>query len=420
MYDLIGLEDYAEYSMRDMGEKYDDDDISEFMIGHRLVKYQGEETEVFIVSVRGTNGTVKEWSSNFDVGSKDDVYWDYDNPEWTNAEHHKGFDVAANRCYELIIKYISNGIASGKIDPTAKKSIFITGHSRGAAISNLLGKIFEDDNNYISSTYGFATPNTTTSSDADTYKTIFSVVNEDDLVPYLPLSEWGFTKYGIIKSASVEEDFENHLGGAQEGTWEWLINANRKDGLDYNANNHKNDTLEAFAKVASTIEKTTSEEIRKSLYIKPYSDKSYLELDKKYESKSEALAKAQDIKNDYGKRLSRACEVSVSTVTTGIWPFKKTVYKIKIAQSPEFLMMTVAALAAGDNPQDNDLIVKVGSYSLGCKVASLYEDAKTQFIHSAIDSISDDGVLLGGIVRFGGMVHGHWPETYYLLSKFLK
>lgn len=47
------------------GDDYleDKDDITQFYVGHRTVKYGGEEREIIILSVRGTNSTNAEWSS---------------------------------------------------------------------------------------------------------------------------------------------------------------------------------------------------------------------------------------------------------------------------------------------------------------------------------------------------------------------
>ena len=73
-----------------------------------------------------------------------------------------------------------------------EKVILITGHSRGAAIANILGTFFEASDGFSSYTYTFATPNTTTDKNASSYKTIFNIKNADDLIPYLPIETWAF------------------------------------------------------------------------------------------------------------------------------------------------------------------------------------------------------------------------------------
>ena len=57
--------------------------------------------------------------------------------------------------------------------------------------------------------YTFASPGTTTyaNATADRYKSIFNIINEDDLVPQLPMSAWGFTRYGVNKPGSIENSY---------------------------------------------------------------------------------------------------------------------------------------------------------------------------------------------------------------------
>ena len=64
---------------------------------------------------------------------------------------------------------------------------WIMGHSRGAAIANILGAKLIDNGNTVFA-YTFATPNTTTVNEetARSYTGIFNLINSDDLVPYLP------------------------------------------------------------------------------------------------------------------------------------------------------------------------------------------------------------------------------------------
>lgn len=243
---ILGLDDAKCYDIKSSDYSVDKDDVTEFFVGHRNIVYNGSVSEVIVVSVRGTNGTNAEWSSNFDVGADTTEYYDavgYDHPDWRNKENHKGFDVAANRVYDKLSEYIDM-----YVDSSAKTSILITGHSRGAAIANILSQMFEDNTSYRTYGYTFATPNSTTASKASNYKTIFNIVNEDDIIPYLPLSEWNFKNYGITKSISVNEHYENKWLGAEEGTWEWLV------GVDYNDDGGTSRTLECFGKIASCRE----------------------------------------------------------------------------------------------------------------------------------------------------------------------
>lgn len=99
--------------------------------------------------------------------------------DWLNKNNHKGFDVAANR---VLIKY-NDYLKRHNINNIVNKSILITGHSRGAAIANILGAYFDRKSNYLSYTYTFAAPNTTTVAEdiAKSYKSIYNIVNKDDV-----------------------------------------------------------------------------------------------------------------------------------------------------------------------------------------------------------------------------------------------
>jgi len=176
---------------------YDTNDVTALIIGHREVVRYGKSYEIIFVTVRGSS-TDADWYSNFDVGADTPSYYSLtgEHPEWTQKVMHKGFAVAANRAKSKIDQYQSENV-----DPSAEKIILLTGHSRGAAIANILGTFYEDDSEeYLKSfTYTYATPATTTVSQetADSYQTIFNVINTDDLVPYLPAKEWGgFKCYG--------------------------------------------------------------------------------------------------------------------------------------------------------------------------------------------------------------------------------
>ena len=103
LYDLFGINDVEDYKLAD---HFQDDDISEMIIGHKKVALNNAKKDIIIISVRGTDWTVEEWSSDFDVGADTDAYWDRNNPYWRNKLNHKVFDVAANRLYDKIMNYI--------------------------------------------------------------------------------------------------------------------------------------------------------------------------------------------------------------------------------------------------------------------------------------------------------------------------
>lgn len=174
-----GFDNIVNYKLAD---DYTDDDISEIGLGVHEVTYNGETKKILAVVIRGTNGTIQEWSSNFDMGDPDS--WD--------STYHKGFYLTEERIRSYINDYVSRNISD-----TSNLIYWITGHSRGAALSNILAAKLIDDGKEVYA-YTFATPSTTvsTSMKESKYNSIFNIVNPRDVVTYVPLSQWGFGKFG--------------------------------------------------------------------------------------------------------------------------------------------------------------------------------------------------------------------------------
>ena len=200
---------------------YADDDISEAYYGHHKVTYQGQTIEVVAIYVRGTNGTIQEWSSNFNVGNLFRFGQEFDaaegklrfpNAQWMRKTNHRGFDVCANRIRAALTQYLETFV-----DPDATPVFWIAGHSRGGAISNILSAYLIDEGNKVFA-YTFASPNTTANTEASAakYDCVFNLVNGDDFVPRLPMPEWGFTRYGrtAVKYACLATNAErsSYLG----------------------------------------------------------------------------------------------------------------------------------------------------------------------------------------------------------------
>ena len=370
---LLGLEDTKCYELKSSSYTEDKDDITEFFVGHKNIRYNGTDYEVIIVSVRGTNGTNAEWSSNFDVGADTTEYYNatgYSHPDWKTKANHKGFDVSANRVLDVLSDYINT-----YVDLSAQKSILITGHSRGAAIANIIGAHFEDDPGYRSYTYTFATPNSTTASNAGSYQTIFNIKNSDDIIPYLPIAEWGFTNYGITKAISVEDNYENKWFGAQEGTWEWFI------GVDYNNDGGTSRTLNSFAKIANS---------REDLYkLDNGSDGKVWENNLGHTTYSGAQKELEELKATLeSEKLLKFCNVYI--VGGGI------LYHVEINYSPAYLMQTLCNMTTGTGPK------------LGHDVKGKYASAKASFVASS--------GKIPGMAIIGGMTHPHMQPTYYIIA----
>lgn len=146
----------------------------------------GQPYTVIAVAVCG-GGYSNEWLSNFTVGT---------------GERHQGFDSAADLIVNRIFGYIGRRNIQGRI------KIWITGFSRSAAVSNIAAADLVDSGVFNKEdifAYLFATPRTTKDSNPERYDNIFSIVGQYDPVPQVPLSSWGFERYGITLHTSLAE-----------------------------------------------------------------------------------------------------------------------------------------------------------------------------------------------------------------------
>lgn len=356
-----GIKDVNDYNLASM---YTDSDVSEAYIGHRKVTYNGVTKEIIVVVVKGTNGTIKEWESNFDIGSTINKSKFSD---WTITSNHKGFDVAATRILKCITDYESKSY----LDKSAKKAYWVTGHSRGAGIANILGARLVDASKDVYC-YTFAAPNTTTASNATnttTYAGIYNVLNKDDFVPYLPVTAWGFKHYGKSYTISIDENYEKE--------WESLTGIG-----DYNP-----DTL-GMEKTLNAISKIISN--RNDAYVLSCRCHGNGSNDKitiknrgtSKESREKAIAKIPSNSIPY-------CKITRYN-GTGIvgWDFT-------VCQQPEYFMQLLAAFMAK----------KIDAYRFGVElnIADRYEAAKSGIVRSGL----------------GGLEHPHYTESYYLLSKHI-
>ncbi len=158
-----------------------------------------EKYDIYVAAIRGCF-SAGEWMSAFDAGSEsDDTH-----PEWKNRSNMKGVDVAANRAFEFISDFIY-----AHNDPDKPNFILITGHSRGAAISEVLGAMFEDMQDITSYTYAFNSMAVTTDSYAQNYRTIFNIFDSGDLyTDFLPFGQEQFYRYGKVLTADISSSDE--------------------------------------------------------------------------------------------------------------------------------------------------------------------------------------------------------------------
>lgn len=180
------------------------DNYNEDAVGIIIASKKFGDTTIVSITLRGTYE--KEWYSNFDIGR--DV-------SYTKA--HAGFKNASDYALEKLMMYMVN---YGTDRDHCK--FLVTGHSRGAAVANLMSKELIDTfgaNNVYA--YTFATPNTTTDKNAtdNHYAGIFNFINPEDFISYIPLESWGFTKYGttiVFPENNGSDEYKNKLDRVSE------------------------------------------------------------------------------------------------------------------------------------------------------------------------------------------------------------
>lgn len=186
-------------------------DVAAYAFASKTIAGKGsspDETLVF-VGIRGSYGI--EWLSNLKL---------YD--DGTESGDHRGAKLAEKEIEQALGEYLQEiGAQSGKT------KILITGHSRGGAIANLLAAELDDQGGSVQVAissediyaYTFASPGTTRADDclSQKYGNIFNIVNPADVFTRLPLSDWGFGRYGsTIALPSVQDDnFENAYSAMQ-------------------------------------------------------------------------------------------------------------------------------------------------------------------------------------------------------------
>ena len=147
----------------------------------------GEEKTLVTVAVRGSYGS--EWLSDFNIAG---------NPPQGYENDHVGFAAAT----VVVMNDLRSVLESHAGEDVC---LLVCGHSRGAAVSNLLAARVDDGQLAgmgISVqdvfAYTLACPCDTLAADAtDTrYGNIFNLLVASDIVPQLPLHAWGYTQYG--------------------------------------------------------------------------------------------------------------------------------------------------------------------------------------------------------------------------------
>ena len=179
-----------------ISESYDTGS-TESTVHYVIAKKVIDDFTVYSVVVKGTKYG-PEWSNNLKLGTSGD---------------HQGFSESATKVYDTLLSLIGSN---------TNFKIWVTGYSRGAAITNVLSHkllksteiTVKNENLYA---YTFATPRGLTKENAEKYPNVFNLINSGDIVPRFAPEEYGIERCGIdidINNNKVGEllsEFSNEL-----------------------------------------------------------------------------------------------------------------------------------------------------------------------------------------------------------------
>lgn len=172
------------------------------VISMKNVEHDGKMISVVAVVIRG-GGYGQEWGGNGMVGT---------------GQEHDGFSYAAKQVQNRLDAYLK----AREEDLADDVKIWICGYSRAGATTNILAKMLDDGSiKKISRddvfAFCFEAPQTTKSPAAGSskYDNIICILNPIDFVPKVPLSAWGFTRYGknyFLPASGLSSHYRQYAG----------------------------------------------------------------------------------------------------------------------------------------------------------------------------------------------------------------
>jgi len=195
-----------------------------------------------------------------------------------------------------------------------------------------------------------------------------NVINTDDLIPYLPLEDWNFKRYGKTFKVSVANENK------------YLSNFRKSISSIY-WNSKVNDLVtKSFSDIAF---------LRDDLYKLDTSNDGKVNIGNSYYSKiTKAREKMTNLETELEKyKLAKFCKLKVSYNSIIDSFYVETNY------CPAYLMQNIANLASEKGLQE-------GFPPTGYDTAGKYAKAKAYFISAF----------------FTGLTHPHMQPTYYIIS----
>ena len=193
------------YNRSANGLTVSDNDYIAYTIAYQDVTnpVDGKTYRLYCVPIQGTPQNA-EWFSDFNLGI---------------GVEHEGFYKASWEVYNQLVSHFAE---DGKSADT--RIVWLTGHSRGAACSNLIaGWLSSGGAAYTKAEhvfgYTYACPGVSLQADT-TLTNIYNFNNKGDMVTMLPMSEWGYRRNGQdiqldtseIQLNNVRQQFEAITG----------------------------------------------------------------------------------------------------------------------------------------------------------------------------------------------------------------
>lgn len=179
----------------------DKSDFAAYTIASKNIIVNKKTYTVYSLVIRGSLET-SEWYSNFDIGREE-------------GAPHKGFTNAAGDIYDSLAQCITTGKDNTKL--------WITGHSRGAAISNIIAAKCTQSGQYAAKNdiyaYTFGCPAVTKT--PYVCDNIFNFTNPGDILALIPFTLWGYGVNGAdihlptdsAALAEMKKNFTEITGG---------------------------------------------------------------------------------------------------------------------------------------------------------------------------------------------------------------
>ena len=189
----MGFTDITNYQYETGGEQnktasLEDNDYVAYTIASKTI---GDKYILYCVPVRGTSGN-SEWYSNFNLG---------------NGKMHEGFDKASQNVLEQLNAKIEQD-AEKEENTERTRIVWFTGHSRGAAVANILagkytdgqynskGELLVEKEHVFGYTFACPAVSCGLTNKQLNYKNIYNYNNGGDLIAGMPLEDWGYQRYG--------------------------------------------------------------------------------------------------------------------------------------------------------------------------------------------------------------------------------